>query len=112
LVKLMDRRRYLAIKLVGDVSLDEMRYELSRNFRRLLGEITLAKMEPKFRELIEEKKVIILQVNHRYVDEARAVVALTKVLERGGKRGSLFVLGVSGTINKLKEKFLLQQEGR
>lgn len=80
-----ENRRYLLMKAE--------RKKVERSLLRFLGELGWAKANPIF---VPAENHIILSISHIMLDDVRAG------LELSGIR----VIGVSGTINKLKEKFL------
>lgn len=81
-----ENRRYLLLN-TKDKS------KIQKAMMRFIGELGWAKAGPQF---IESGGQVLLSINARSLDECRAALNLANIK----------VVGVSGTINKLKEKFL------
>jgi len=103
------RRRYLALKAEDDQffygrdlmdALWSMVYQLFGEFGASQTGLSKVKWD-------EEKGVLIVRCSHKALDMVRAAVAA--VTEIDGKRAIIHVVGVSGTLNGLREKLLKQQ---
>ncbi len=81
-----DSRRYILLSTNN-------RKKVEKAILEFVGVLGWAKAAPQF---IEEKDGPILAINHDCLDNVRAALEL----------GGINCLGVSGTIKKLKEKFI------
>ncbi len=105
------KTRYLALKVEcdGEFDRDSFQKNLIETYLRLYGEYGLSKANLKLLKL-EEDGLAILSVNHKALPQLRAALALIR--ELGGVRTVVHVLGVSGTIKRLKAKFLSADVGK
>ena len=96
---LKEKRHYLLIKISANAK--EAKKLAENALMRFLGILGYAKAGPKIISVSEKKdfSYIILSITTKYVDSAKASIALIKEF-------SPRCIGVSGTIKKLKEKFL------
>ncbi len=111
---LREKKHYLALELLAEsqISTEEARKALFGAIKDFLGSSELAAAGPQIIELkpLREKRYGlfaargILSVNRKKVIKVRA--ALSLLSEIGGKKASCTVRGVSGTLRKLREKFL------
>jgi RNase P/RNase MRP subunit POP5 len=98
-----EKRRYLALKVVGEqppteqVVLDAVQASL----HRLFGEYGASKANLKLVKR-PEKGQIVIRCSHRALEQVRAAIASTTVID--GKAGAIHVAGVSGTLKALSEK--------
>ncbi|HIH18187.1 MAG TPA: hypothetical protein HA282_05050 [Nanoarchaeota archaeon] len=114
---LREKRHYLALELLSEASLsqDQARNALQSAVKDFLGSAEAGTAGMQIIELkpLKEKGgkkyglfVMrgILSINRKKVLKTRA--ALSLISEIGGKKASCTVLGVSGTLRALREKFL------
>jgi ribonuclease P/MRP protein subunit POP5 len=104
LPSLRAKKRYLAFELISEapVSRSELVKEIMSSASFLLGDVTTSKCEIKVLGFEDCKGII--QCSHIRVKETRACMAtLTRI---NGKRATLHVLGASGTVKRVTEKFL------
>jgi ribonuclease P/MRP protein subunit POP5 len=104
---LRERNRYIAFELVCDsaVSRGEVVKAVWNALLQFLGELGASKTSLWVMDWNEEKKQGVLKVNHLSVDEVRAALTLMKGFN--GKHAVFRTLGVSGSVKKTKEKFLV-----
>jgi ribonuclease P/MRP protein subunit POP5 len=98
------KKRYLAFELICEepASRNDLIKEIMSSASSLLGDITASDCDIKVLGFEDLKGVI--QCSHNRVKETRASLAtLTRI---NGKRATVHVLGTSGTIKKVSEKFL------
>jgi ribonuclease P/MRP protein subunit POP5 len=104
LPSLRAKKRYLAFELISEapVSRSDLVREIMSSASFLLGDITASKCEIKVLGFDDCKGII--QCSHTRVKETRAsMAALTRI---NGRRATLHVLGTSGTVKRVTEKFL------
>ena len=98
------KKRYLAIELICEepANRNDLIKELMSSASALIGDVVASECDIKVLGFEDFKGVI--QCTHTRVKETRAsLAALTRI---NGKRATLHVLGTSGTIKRVKEKFL------
>jgi ribonuclease P/MRP protein subunit POP5 len=98
------KKRYLAFELICEepVSRNDLIKEIISSASSLLGDITASECDIKVLGFEDLKGVI--QCSHNKVKETRASLAtLTRI---NGRRATLHILGTSGTIKRVSEKFL------
>jgi len=109
---LKEKRHYLAIEILSKARLHfkQVKVFLNKTVRDFLGHET-AKAGLQILELThaDEKYNLqvmqgILSVNRKYVLKIKAALSLLK--EINNHQSAVRVLGVSGTLKKLREKFL------
>lgn len=108
LPSLRAKKRYLAFELISEesASRSDIVKEVMSSASSLLGDVTTSDCD--IRVLGFENGKGIIQCSHTKVKQTRAsLAALTRI---NGKRATLHVLGVSGTVKRATEKFL-QDEG-
>lgn len=76
-------------------------------YLRLYGEYGLSKADLKLVEFDEDKGVAIISVTHTSLPYLRAALSLLREVD--GKKVVLHVLGASGTLRRLKRKFLIDR---
>ncbi len=103
---LRDKTRYIAFKLMGEKRFDgeEVKRALWRSFLDTLGIIGTANATPWLIEFDEESQTGIIRVDRAHVEDIRLALVLIKSVS--GSRVILRTLGVSGTIKRLRRKFL------
>lgn len=103
------RRRYLALKAEDDQFFygRDLMDALWSMVYQLFGEFGASQTGLSKVKLDEEKGVLIVRCSHKALGIVRASVAA--VTEINGKRAIIHVVGVSGTLNGLREKLLKQQ---
>ncbi len=104
LPSLRARKRYLAFELLSEepASRSDIVKEVISSASSLLGDVTASNCGIKVLGFENGKGII--QCSHTKVKETRAsLAALTRI---NGKRATLHVLGVSGTVKGATEKFL------
>lgn len=101
---LKEKKRYLAFEFITDEMLDEkdIRKSIDDACLSFLGELGFAKSGIQIIECINNKGLI--KVNNRYVDELRSSLIFIKDIK--GHDVTFNTLGVSGIIQKAKEKYL------
>src|SRR3989339_950558 len=82
---LREKKRYIIFELIGEkkFTLSEIKSEVERALLLFLGQLGLSKAAPMF---IEEKfnleaQKFTLKVNHKYVNETKAALALSKSIK-------------------------------
>lgn len=104
LPSLRAKKRYLAFELISEepASRSDIVKEVMSSASSLLGDVTTSDCD--IRVLGFENGKGIIQCSHTKVKQTRAsLAALTRI---NGKRATLHVLGVSGTVKRATEKFL------
>jgi len=103
---LRDKRRYVAFRVIGERSLkrEEVKKAIGRAALETLGVVGTAKAAPWLVEFNEETQEGIIQVNREHVEDVRFAVTLIRNV--GGSRVIFRTLGVSGTMKRLRKKFL------
>lgn len=111
---LREKRHYLAIELLAEAALspEQAKNALQSAVKDFLGAHEAASAGMQIIELRAQKEKKyglfamrgILSVNRKKVLKARAALVLLK--EIGGGKALCTVRGVSGTLRKLREKFL------
>lgn len=107
-----EKRHYLAIEIIskGKLPSEDVHNALFSAVKGFLGQTMTARAGMQILELnsvAKEQFFIvrgILSINRKYVTAVRASLALLS--EINGNKASCRVKGVSGTIKKLREKFL------
>ena len=99
-----EKRRYLALKILGDASLDERDVISSvwGSILQLFGEYGASQTQLSLIEYDQETRQAILRCSHEALDLVKAsIVAVTEI--DNGKAAAHTVL-VSGTLKSLKRK--------
>ncbi|EEB74706.1 MULTISPECIES: ribonuclease P protein component 2 [unclassified Thermococcus] len=105
---LREKHRYIAFQLIGERPFrkDEVKKAIWEASLSTLGVLGSAKAKPWFIRFDEKSQTGIVRVDRKHVEELR--FALTLVTEINGSRAIFRTLGVSGTIKRLKRKFLAE----
>ncbi|MBS7611020.1 ribonuclease P protein component 2 [Candidatus Bathyarchaeota archaeon] len=105
------KTRYLALKVEcdGKFNRDSFWRNLIETYLRLYGEYGLSKANLRLLEF-RENRFAILSANHNALPYLRAALMLIRELD--GMRTIIHVLGVSGTVKRLKAKFLPVDVGK
>lgn len=104
LPSLRAKKRYLVFELIFDepVSRSDLVREVMFSASSLLGDVTASECDIKVLGFEDRKGII--QCSHTKVKETRAsLAALTRI---NGRRATLYILGTSGTVKRVTEKFL------
>jgi len=103
---LRDKHRYIAFQVIGERAFtkDEIKRAIWEASLSTLGVLGSARAKPWFIKFDEESQTGIVRVERKYVEELR--LALTLITHVNGSRAIFRTLGVSGTIKRLKRKFL------
>jgi ribonuclease P/MRP protein subunit POP5 len=105
---LRDKHRYIAFQVIGErpFKKDETKKAIWEASLSALGFLGSARAKPWFIAFDEKSQTGIVRVDRKHVEELRfALVLLTRV---DGSRAIIRTLGVSGTIKRLKKKFLAE----
>ena len=105
LPSLKEKRRYLVFEVLteGKISFEETKDAISQEFTGFLGRLYGAKAGIEFLPDWQEQKGI-LRVAHTYLDHAKAALALIRKINK--KEVIVTSIGVSGTLNKARNKFI------
>jgi ribonuclease P/MRP protein subunit POP5 len=100
---LRERNRYLAIEVVSEARFERKPIvdAVWGSLLRLSGELGAARTSLWVMDWDKEKNRGILKVNHDSVDLIRSSIALVKEME--GKRATISVRRVSGTLRSLRQ---------
>ncbi len=104
LPSLRAKKRYIAFELISEEPAfrSDVIKEVMSSASSLLGDVTASECDIKM--LGFEDRMGIIQCSHTRVKEIRASMAsLTRI---NGKRATLHILGTSGTVKRVTEKFL------
>jgi len=104
LPSLRAKKRYLAFELIseGPASRSDLVKEVMSSASSLLGDVIASECDIKVLGFEDWKGII--QCSHTKVKETRAsLAALTRI---NGKRATLHILGTSGTVKRVTEKFI------
>lgn len=106
-----NKKRYLFIKVYPedvDVSKQSIWRSILENLTALIGSIGLADTNPcLIKDLDGGKGYLVISCNAKHVKDVIGAIALVK--EVNGKKVSLDVIGISGTIKSIKSKYLLRK---
>lgn len=105
---LRDKHRYIAFQIIGErpFKKDEIKRAIWDASLSTLGTLGSARAKPWFIKFDEKSQTGIVRVDRKHVEELR--FALTLVTEINGSKAIFRTLGVSGTIKRLKKKFLAE----
>ncbi|WP_010480258.1 ribonuclease P protein component 2 [Thermococcus zilligii] len=103
---LRDKYRYIAFQVIGERAFtgEEIKRAIWEASLSTLGFLGSAKAKPWFIKFDEKSQTGIVRVGREHVEELR--FALTLVTQVNGSRAIFRTLGVSGTIKRVKGKFL------
>ncbi|USG99783.1 ribonuclease P protein component 2 [Thermococcus argininiproducens] len=103
---LRDKYRYIAFQVIGErpFKKDEIKRAIWDAALRTLGELGTARTKPWFIKFNEKTQTGIVRCDREYVEELRFAFSL--VTEINDSKAIIRSLGVSGTIKRLKIKFL------
>lgn len=99
-----EKRRYLALQLVGQQTIDEFTVfnAVKNSVLKLFGEYGASKANLKQIKSFPEKKQVIIRCSHLMLDQIRAAIAT--IIEINGTTVAVHVLAVSGTLKSLSKK--------
>ncbi|MDK2868899.1 MAG: ribonuclease protein subunit [Pyrococcus sp.] len=105
---LRDKKRYIAFKVISETQFnkDEVKDVIWKACLRTLGELGTAKAKPWLIKFDETTQMGIVRCDRNHVYDV--IFSLTLVSDINGNEAIIKVLGVSGTIKRLKRKFLSQ----
>lgn len=100
-----ERNRYLVYEVLSDspVSGEDIGKTIWRTALQFLGELGVSRTSLRVVDFDEKKQKGVVKVNHRSVEEGRAVLALVREINK--KEVTLHVLGVSGILKKARQKW-------
>ncbi|WP_456452894.1 ribonuclease P protein component 2 [Thermococcus sp.] len=103
---LRDKHRYIAFQVIGErpFKRDEIRRAVWDASLSALGVLGSAKTKPWLIKFDEKSQTGIIRVDRKHVEELRFALALVTGIN--GSKAIFRTLGVSGTIKRLKIKFL------
>lgn len=103
LPSLKEKKRYLAFELVSEdrIAFEKVKQAIKMEMHNLIGDIGMAKAGLMFLDDWKNNKGI-LRINNKSVNEAKA--ALTMIKEIDDKKAIVKSIGVSGILNKLRQK--------
>ena len=105
---LRDKHRYIALQVIGErpFKKEEIKKAIWEASLSALGFLGSARVKPWFIAFDEKSQTGIVRIDRKHVEELR--FALTMVTDINGSRAIIRTLGVSGTIKRLKKKFLAE----
>jgi ribonuclease P/MRP protein subunit POP5 len=103
---LRDKNRYIAFEIIGErpFKKEEVKRKIWEASLEFLGVLGSARAKPWFISFDEKSQRGIVRVERTHVEELR--LALTLIRDINGSKALFRTLGVSGTIKRLKRKFL------
>ena len=100
---LKEKKRYALICFYNQgLTYEDMKEAIKASFKEMHGSVGYAKARPLF--LKAKDNCIIARVNHKSVDDLR--IAIINMKKLGNTRLLAQVKFVSGSLRKLREKFL------
>lgn len=102
LPSLRQKKRYVVFELVSGKkhSLAEVKEEIEQSLTKFFGQWGLSKASPLFlkEKFVQEKQRFIIKVNHKFVDELKAALSLSKKI----KNTPIIIKSIitSGTLKK------------
>ncbi len=105
---LRDKHRYIAFQVIGERAFtkDEIKRAIWEASLSTLGVLGSARAKPWFIKFDERSQTGIVRVDRKHVEELR--LALTLATGINGSKAIFRTLGTSGTIKRLKRKFLAE----
>ncbi len=105
---LRDKHRYIAFHILGErqFTKDEVKRTIWDASLLALGVLGSARAKPWFIKFDEKSQTGIVRVDKKHVEELR--FALTLITQINGSKAIFRTLGTSGTIKRLKRKFLAE----
>jgi len=105
---LRDKHRYIAFQVMGErpFTKDEIKRAIWDASLSTLGTLGSVRAKPWFIAFDEKSQTGIVRVDRNHVEELR--FALTLLTEINGSKATFRTLGVSGTMKRLKRKFLAE----
>lgn len=103
---LRDKQRYIAFQVIGEriFKSGEVNKAIWETSLRVLGELETAKAKVWLIRFDERTQTGIVRCDRDYVERVR--IALTMLTQINGSKAIIRTLGVSGTIKRLRMKFL------
>ncbi len=101
-----DKHRYIAFQVIGErpFKKEEVRKAVWDTCLSALGTLGSARAKPWLIKFDEKSQTGIIRVDRKHVEEVQ--FALTLIVEINGSYAIFRTFGVSGTIKRLKMKFL------
>ena len=99
-----EKRRYIALKVITDFSINEkiILEAIQISISKLFGEYGLSKANIKLIKYLPEKNQIIIRCSHFMLIKVRAAIA--SILTLDNKPAVVHVIIVSGTLKALTKK--------
>lgn len=105
LPSLREKKRYLAFEIISKKRVDNMvNKQISESCLRFLGTKGAAEAGLIFLKYDKEKQKGLIRVNHRYLHNLKAALAL--ISEIGNEEVIVRSVGVSGILNKAEERYI------
>ncbi|AMM54698.1 ribonuclease P protein component 2 [Pyrococcus kukulkanii] len=103
---LRDKYRYIAFQVISEqpFTKGDIKEMIWSTILRVLGEVGTSMAKPWLIKFDEKSQTGILRCDRNYVEHVRFSLAL--IVEFKGRKVLVRTLGVSGTIRRLKRKFL------
>jgi len=100
------RRRYLALKVVSEHSVNEgdVMDAVWSAVLKLFGEYGASKANLSLMEYDPQRNCVVVRCSHTALERVRASIA--SITEINGKPAVIHVIGVSGTLRTLRKKAL------
>lgn len=105
---LRNKKRYIAIRVFTEKKIDrkELVHGIWNNTISLFGDYGAAKTGLWVHDF--DGEYAIIECHHQYRNEIEQILSITHFINE--KRTKIEILGVSGTINKVKKKFIQTEE--
>ena len=100
------RRRYLALKVVGEQAVTEraIMNAIWKAILELFGEYGASQTDVRLVEADPQRSYAVIRCSHKSLERTRASIA--SITEINGKPAAVHVMGVSGTLRALRKKAL------